>query len=326
MPSSTSQLMAYAPSLDAPFTFDDENNITLNPGIRLDPGAGVGLLDLRLWGPTPRPVSNLSFALNYAAGGFEVRGYRSVNIAVHVVTSLLVMWLAWQLLGRLGGFGTSGTWVVETALLRAGFSVFAGLVFVAHPLATQSVTYVVQRMTSLSTLFYVAALCVWMAGGESSSQGRGARRGYRLCAVVLWLLSLGSKEIAATWPVVVWLWEWQWLRSGEASRAFARRSVVWGLGFGVLGGVAVWAYSGGDPLGGYASKPFTLWERLWTEPRVWWRYVGLVVWPLPCSWSQRWQSPPCNAMKSGRHPRRCGATPRARRPSAPKHTRTSASH
>ena len=43
----------------------------------------------------------------------------------------------------------------------------------------------------------------------------------------------------------------------------------------------LWGYSGGDPLGGYADKPFTLWERLWTEPRVWWRYLGLFLWPLP---------------------------------------------
>ena len=265
----------YAGALEAPFTFDDENNITLNPGIRLGELSWRGLSELSLFQPTPRPVSNLSFALNYWSSGYSAESYRSWNVAIHVVTAWWVMALSWLVTGVFERRRGTAADDASSRRHRLVFAVFAGALFVSHPLATQSVTYVVQRMTSLSTLFYAAALWLWIAGSAKSSGP------LRALAVASWLLSLGAKEIGATWPLVVWLWEWQGARSGEASRAFARRSLPALLGVVALGGVLLWTYTDGDPLGGYARKPFTLWERLWGEGRVWWTYVGLVLWPSP---------------------------------------------
>ena len=270
-------LIAYGAVLDAPFTYDDENNITLNPGIRLSWVEFSSWDRLRLWEPTPRPVANLSFALNYAAGGLVPWGFRAVNVAIHIATSLCVALLAWFGIGALSRRSGEADEVRE---VRLGFALFAGLLFVAHPLATQSVTYIVQRMTSLSTLFYVAALCLWIAGNRTSAEGAG-RLVWRCGAIGVWLLAMGSKEIAATWPIAIWFWEWQVERQGEGARAFARRSLPWAFVFGVVGAAVVWAYAGGDPLADYRRKSFTLSERLWTEPRVWWSYVSLALAPLP---------------------------------------------
>ena len=41
-------------------------------------------------------------------------------------------------------------------------ALFAGLVFVAHPLQTEAVTYIFQRAASMATLFYLAS-CVFMS-------------------------------------------------------------------------------------------------------------------------------------------------------------------
>ena len=263
----------YGGTLGFPFVYDDEVNITQNAGIRV--GGPLGWGGLRLWSPTPRPVANASLALNFAWGGYAVEGYRSLNVWIHVWTSWLVGLLCWQVLSRCGELpGQRGMSLSSRS--RFVLSLFSGLLFVSHPLATQSVVYVVQRMTSLSVLFYVAGLCAWIGGGRLSGSGRWGLRGL---ACVLGLLSLGSKEIGATFPVVLWLWEWGFERDG--SRAYLSRSLPWLGGF--VGSLLVlsWWYASGDPLSGYASKPFTLWERLWTEPRVWWRYVSLSLLPLP---------------------------------------------
>jgi Flp pilus assembly protein TadD len=256
----------YAGTLSFPFAFDDQLNITQNPGIRV--GVEREWSGVRLWVPTPRPVSNASFALNFAAGGYAVEGYRAVNVVIHGLMSLAVWVLAYQVLGRMLRGASSD--------VRGGLALLSGLLFAAHPLATQSVVYVVQRMTSLSALFYVSGLCVWIAASRSSGGRRWFLRGTSL---LLGLLSLGSKEIGATFPVALWLWEWGFERGG--SRAYVRESLPWLSGFVGVGLLLLWWYTDGDPLRGYAEKPFTLWERSWTEPRVWWRYVGLSLWPSP---------------------------------------------
>ena len=263
----------YSDTLSFPFAFDDQLNITQNPGIRV--GWDRGWSEVEWWRPTRRPVSNASFALNFVLGGYEVAGYRSLNVGIHVLTSLLVSLLAFQVLGRVGdrGGAVGSRLSSET---RSALAVFSGLLFAAHPLATQSVVYVVQRMTSLSVLFYVAGLCAWIGSGRGEG---GVRWGLRSLSLLLGLFSLGSKEIGATFPLVLWLWEWGFERGG--SRRYVLESLPWLVGVFGVGLLLLWGYAGGDPLKGYAEKPFTLWERLWTEPRVWWRYVGLSLWPLP---------------------------------------------
>ncbi len=158
----------------------------------------------------------------------------------------------------------------------------AALIFVSHPIQTQAVTYIVQRMTSLCTLFYLAALLLYIYGRESASY----RRRWILwtAGCVAWLLALGSKEIAATLPLVVWLYEWYFFR--DLDGRWARQHAKFGLlAIGLLGLVA-WAYLGSSPLerlmAGYERRDFTPGQRLLTQPRVVMFYVSLLAFPLPC--------------------------------------------
>ena len=261
----------YGATLSFPFVYDDQPNITQNGEIRVGGTRGWG--DLGLWRPTPRPVSNLSFALNYAWGGYAVEGYRWVNVLVHVLTSLLVALLTWQVLRRCEDLPSQWGMSLGSGC-RLWLALFSGLLFVSHPLSTQSVVYVVQRMTSLAVLFYVGGLCAWI--GARGFVG-GSRFSLRFLACVLGLLSLGSKEIGATFPLAILLWELGF--EGSGSWSDVRRLLPWSL---ILAGglfLLFWGYAGSSPLSGYSSKPFTLWERVWTEPRVWWRYVDLSFFP-----------------------------------------------
>jgi hypothetical protein len=76
--------------LSGPFLFDDDLAIVRN-------------LTLRTWWNLPRifspqrelpvagrPLVNLSFALNYAFGGLNVRGYHVVNLGIHIACALVI--------------------------------------------------------------------------------------------------------------------------------------------------------------------------------------------------------------------------------------------
>ncbi len=258
--------LMYSNVFRVPFIFDDWENIEANGFIRLG-GLDIG----GLWAAAfrspagNRPVANVSFALNYLAGGYGVFGYHLVNVLIHVLNGVLVYALGRKLFG--GGRGVEGRWVL------------AALVFVAHPVQTEAVTYVVQRMTSLATMFYLLALWLYLRGRE---EGGGRRRwGYWAAGVVSWGLALGSKEIALSLPAVVVLYEWclgrglGWLRG--------RLGYVLLVVFGVL--LVGWWYLGADPLGrileGYEGREFSMGERVLTQFRVVVWYLGLVLYPHP---------------------------------------------
>lgn len=248
---------------------DDHASLVENPWIRWD----TLRLDL-LWhtlfdGPTARPVAYLSFALGHWAHGMDPRGFRLVNVAILVASALLVARLARVILARLRP--------APPATAARGIAWLSALLFVAHPLQIQSVTYLVQRMTGLAVLFTLAALLAFVRARESLDGASRWRWGG--LALALWLVAVGAKEIAITGPAAAWLLEWCFWRNLDAG--FAKRSA---LRFGLpllLVGAAAYAALTFDAGWGYAGKPFSAGERLLTELRVVVFYLSLFVLPLP---------------------------------------------
>jgi len=260
-------LLAYGGALDAPFYLDDHASIVDNPWIRWD-GLRLDWLGRTLFdAPTARPVAYLSFALNHWATGLDPAGFRVVNVALLVASGLLVIQLVRRLTARLHPQASDGA--------RAAMAVLAGLLFVAHPLQTQAVTYLVQRMTELSVFFYLLALLAWLRARDATERGRRIRNA-SACALA-WALALGSKEIAITLPAAIWLIEWFAYR--DLDSGFARRSALrLGLPLLLIGFAAYAWLMGGS---GYAGRSFTVGERLLSELRVTWIYLGLALLPAP---------------------------------------------
>lgn len=252
----------YTPALEGPFFYDDYQNIVDNPNLDPTRGWAAAAFDA----PTLRPVANLSFAWNRRLTGLDARGFRAVNVALHALASLAVAGLARRLIPRISP-GLDARSATVCALL-------SGLLFALHPVQTQAVSYVVQRMASLSTLFYVSSCLAWLRGREAEAGGRVA---WWCAAGLLWSLALGSKEIAITLPGALWLIEWLGFRRGDPR--FLRRSAI-GLGLPALvglGALCVWLWAEEA----YAGRGFSAGERLWTALRVQWLYASLVALPLP---------------------------------------------
>src|SRR5262245_27827145 len=86
-------LVTYANSLNGPFILDDNSAVAQNEDIRMLSRLGDVLLPSSDSPVAGRPLVSLSFAVNYAVGGLDVRGYHAVNVALHIVCALLVFGL-----------------------------------------------------------------------------------------------------------------------------------------------------------------------------------------------------------------------------------------
>jgi tetratricopeptide (TPR) repeat protein len=175
--------------VDAPWVDDPESYLPGGPAYRAQPNRAVG---------------GLTFALNRRLLGPGPAGFHAVNVLIHVLNALLVHALV-LLSFRAPRLRTSALapWSRSVAFVAA-------LLFVAHPLQTQAVTYVVQRLASLATAFYLVAIVLyarWRLAGLSG-RSRGLRRAAGLAGAVLAaVLAMKTKEIAFTLPVVVALYE-----------------------------------------------------------------------------------------------------------------------
>ena len=135
----------YGGSIASPFVFDDSIHILRNPTVT----SFQSLLDFNSlnrifrssFGLSARPLLMLSYAMNYAASGSNPSAFRWVNLIVHTVNSILVFFIVFEI-------GNSEEFHRRS---RFWLSLLASLIFAAHPLATESVTYM--RSTRILVTF-----------------------------------------------------------------------------------------------------------------------------------------------------------------------------
>lgn len=269
-------VFCYMNALPGPFVFDDEHNIAKNRHIRIASLDPAGLYDAAFKSPLPnRPIANLSFAFNFYFNGFNVVGYRFVNILIHIVNGFLVFGLM-RVTFRTPAFAALG----EKADLMAAS---AALVWMLHPLHTQSVGYIVQRMTSLATLFYLLALLCY-AQARLLPKGDARRHAFFGGCGLAGLLALGSKEIAATLPAFIYLYEWYFFQGLQ--RAWLKRRLAALAAVVILTAVIGLVFLGSrDPvaqvMASYADGGISAGQRLLTQARVVCFYISLLIWPAP---------------------------------------------
>jgi tetratricopeptide (TPR) repeat protein len=197
--------VAWANTLRAPFVLDDGESIVTNASIRdfwslrwLNPPAKMGET------VSGRPVLNFSFAVNYALGGLDVRGWHLGNLLIHAAAALALFGVARRVFGKcgmgsaecgMGGGGADGRTEIESGsgILPLGlgkqggrgkrleaastFAAFAvALPWALHPLQTAAVTYVVQRAESLAGLFYLLTLYCFIRAAEAANGDGGEKR------------------------------------------------------------------------------------------------------------------------------------------------------
>ncbi|MHC4157873.1 MAG: tetratricopeptide repeat protein [Planctomycetota bacterium] len=265
----------YSNTLKVPFVFDDTVNIEENSYLYLTKLDLKDIIAAGFSGPNPnRPIANISFALNYYFHRHNTAGYHITNTIIHILTAIFLYLFVKNTL--------------KTPPLRYRYprysliAFFAAAIWLVHPIQTQSVTYIVQRMTSLAAMFYILSLLFYVKGRLCLQQQRMVWPWFAGC-VLSAVLAFGCKETAATLPVFIFLYEWYFFQ--DLNRTWLKRNIPYLTGvFFVFGLIGLW-YLGSSPLekilSGYKIKDFTLTERLLSCPRVMVFYIGLLVYPSP---------------------------------------------
>jgi tetratricopeptide (TPR) repeat protein len=262
----------YSNSLSGTFLFDDNAHI----GTLRDPTTG----ELRPWRQlvafsSVRPTLTLSLAANYAWGGVDTTSYHLFNVTVHVVAGLALYGLVRRTsyLPALGG---------RFAEITADSLAFvAALLWIVHPLQTESVTYIVQRCESMMGMFFLFTMYAYVRSATSPSFGKWT---WYSVAFVSYCLGLASKEVMVMVLPVLLVYDrvflstgWRevlrqrgWMFLAFAIPLFAAMSILPSSVLGVP-----------DSTAGLVNSPVTPWEYAGTQPQVILHYLRLVVFPHP---------------------------------------------
>lgn len=302
-------LCVYFPGLHGPFMFDDYINIVDNPDVAmhsLDPHEFARAAQSGVSSKLGRPLAYISFALNhYMAGGFESAFvFKLTNIIIHGVNTLLVLWLARLLFAQIA---VRQGCIPESHMRLLPF--LAAAMWALHPIQINSVLFVVQRMTSLAALFVLGGLIAYVSG-RKLLPSRPRYGLFLMTAGVLGGTGLGllAKENAILLLPFALVIETTLFAGHDLPwRSLTTRRAIYaataGIGLLLLG---LWAGGQLDwVVENYQSRNFSLAERLLTEARVIWFYLGLLLvpginrltlfhddFPLSTGWISPWTTLP----------------------------------
>ncbi|MFC1711789.1 tetratricopeptide repeat protein [Patescibacteria group bacterium] len=172
-------LILYFPSLTGDFIFDDYNTIILNPSLG-DIRKNLGKLFYNF-----RGLTNLSFSLNFLAFGLKTLPFHLVNVVLHSITAFLLYL------------------ILKKLLKNAFWPVFlSSLLFLIHPLQTQAVAYISQRLEVLAALFYLLTIYLYFQARTSFKQSK-KQAIFLILACITGVLATMSKETGLTLPVAL---------------------------------------------------------------------------------------------------------------------------
>ncbi|HEU4390474.1 MAG TPA: tetratricopeptide repeat protein, partial [Blastocatellia bacterium] len=222
------------------------------------------------------PLIGLTLALNFAISGSSTWSYHAFNLAVLIVSALALFGIVRRTLltERLRQKYATDSMAIAAAV---------ALVWVVHPLLTQSVTYVIQRCESLMGMFYFLTLYCSIRSASTNSRGK-----WYAAAISASAAGMLSKEVMLTAPIVVAVYDVLFL-SGKVRQVIARR---WPLYAGLA---ATWVLLAATMISapvnntaGFAVKSITPWEYFKSELAVIVHYIRLSLWPDPLVLDYAW--------------------------------------
>ena len=206
--------VVYTPSMRAPFILDDTAKIVLNPDIKNMSEISSKLVypyskehpSFRRNNPS-RPLTFLTYAVNYRFSKLNPRGYHIFNVILHILCSWLVFLLAAKIFPRQGD---SDGFI---------FPLLAGLIFAVHPAMTFSVSYTYNRSDVLAALFYLLAVIFY------AEAAHGGKKYAVPASIICFIFSLASKETGVTLPLAVLAYDFIFLCDFDFKKIRERKKI-----------------------------------------------------------------------------------------------------
>ena len=261
--------LLYPAGFSGSFIFDDLGNLRGLSAVKDLPLLETGPYVLQGFaGPSGRPLTLLSFALQRESWPNDPAAFKAVNLWIHCFNASLLLILG-LMIQRFRQQPITG-WQLLTPLIAASL-------WLLWPIQVSSVLYVVQRMTLLAATCMCAGLILFVQARVALDAGRLVKA-YLLFAMALGVgLPLGIlfKESAGVFPLVALA-----LDATLLARAERRRPMLWSLAlWGAVAALAFYLLILSDPTSGYAVRNFTLYERLLSEARILWMYAAQILLP-----------------------------------------------
>jgi protein O-mannosyl-transferase len=196
--------LCYANALQNGFVFDDNGHVLRDKSFR-------SLSNLpRLLVASYRPLRDISYALDFALWGEGAFGFHLTSVLIHIGNTLLVFALVRRFTRE----------VLPPTL--------AALIFAIHPVQVDAVAYISGRRDVLFSFFYLVSFHCYLTYRKLVSNGRLQRYSLLRAGLFLglflgcWTLSLMSKEMAASLPLLIFVWSFcdVW---GAKNRSWVRR-------------------------------------------------------------------------------------------------------
>jgi hypothetical protein len=318
----TVAIIVYSNSFYASFHFDDTPAIVENYAIHR--------FDVReIFSTSSRPILDLTFALNYYFGKLDVFGYHLVNIILHIANGIILYFiLLWTINLKSkeqrarskeqktndNGLYAPGSMLSADGSTNLRIPLYASLIFIAHPIQTQAVTYIVSRSSVLAATFYLLALFFFIMAFKQIAKSEEQRTNderlnapgfmpyalssklYFLGAFLSSCLGMGTKQETATLPLMLLIYDFYFISKGDWKvlkghfkvhlAMFSTLAIVLYLSFSGLQTYISFDYAKGVPMP--QEGPITSFQYFLTQLHVIPYYIKLLFIPTNLNLDYDW--------------------------------------
>jgi tetratricopeptide (TPR) repeat protein len=272
--------ICYCNTFSVPWQFDDPPNITENYPLHitsLQPEVIWNTFFARPYypGTLERPLSNFSFALNWYIGKDNTLGYHIINLLIHIFTSFFLF----KTISILTKTSISIKYTENDIFF---ISLLSSALWAINPIQTQAVTYIVQRMASMAAMFFILAIYNFIKARESKNLKKTFI--HIILCILFFCFSIASKENAITLIPSLLLTEILFLykKNDKLSNISIATLIIVNTAFFLS--ALYYAYDNNllqSITNQYEGRPFTLSERLLTQPSILIFYLTLILYPSP---------------------------------------------
>lgn len=215
-----------------------------------------------------RPVSIVSFICNWLLTGGDVYYLKFTNLVIHLFCGLIIYRLSWLLLNQE---------TIRNETRARYIAVWISGLWLLSPFLLSTVLYVIQRMTQLSTLFTLCGLLSYVSGRRNlEKQTSPSISLIAISLVICWPLAALSKQNGVLLPLYLLIIEFFFFHRDSVQTRIKKLRMLLATAVIVPALIitGILAFAPDILLSGYTGRNFTLYERLVTEPRILFDYIG----------------------------------------------------
>ena len=266
--------LSYNNSFNSSWHLDDYENIVENASIQIKQLTWDNFKKLSYGvmneGRISRPFAYFSFALNYYWGGLNVFGYHVVNFLIHFSSAFFLFLFI---------FNTLKLPLIREKYEKHAYSIalLSTMFWAINPVQVTAVTYIVQRMASMVALFYIMSMYFYLKFRTSPVPKKYIF--FIIMCLVCAFLAMGTKENAVMLPVSILLYDLFFIQ-GISRESIKKNVKILIIPIIIITAAFLAFYDFSNIIKDYSIRPFTMKERLLTEPRVILFYISLLFYPL----------------------------------------------